>query len=129
MMVGVKGNSYVRLIVSWLMITVLVMFCSISIARADESDQKGSSAKVMEAFEKQATQNKIDEPSAIQKKQRTMFFLGVSLLILLLVTGALGIAMGIYGKQVFMLHMVSAGLTITLAFVHAIVGVIWFYPF
>lgn len=58
-----------------------------------------------------------------------MFFLGVSLLILLLVTGALGIAMGIYGKQVFMLHMVSAGLTITLAFVHAIVGVIWFYPF
>ena len=76
MMVGVKGNAYVRLIVSWLMITVLVMFCSISIARADESDQKGSSAKVMEAFEKQATQNKIDGPSAIQKKTADNVFFG-----------------------------------------------------
>lgn len=58
-----------------------------------------------------------------------MFLLGVPLLILLLITGALGIAMGIYGKQVFVLHMIFAGLTVTLAFVHAIVGVIWFYPF
>ncbi|WP_213035209.1 hypothetical protein [Candidatus Nitrotoga fabula] len=65
----------------------------------------------------------------MQKKQMVMFFLGVPLLIMLLITGGLGIAMGIYGKQVFMLHMVSAGLTITLAFVHAILGIVWFYPF
>lgn len=128
-MVSVKGDSYARLIVSWLIVTMLVMFCAVSIARAEENDQKGSSAKVMEAFEKQAIQNKADGPSTIQKKQLTMFLLGVSLLILLLVTGALGIAMGIYGKQVFVLHMISAGLTITLACVHAIVGIVWFYPF
>ena len=58
-----------------------------------------------------------------------MFVMGVPLLILLLVTGALGIAMGVYGKQVFVAHMVFAGLTMTLALAHAVVGIVWFYPF
>ena len=58
-----------------------------------------------------------------------LFMLGVPLLILLLITGALGIAMAIYGKQVFVMHMLCAGLTVTLAFVHVIVGLVWFYPF
>jgi hypothetical protein len=129
MMASVKGGSYPNLIVCWLMTAVLFIFCAIPTARADDNSQKGDSAKVMEAFEKQASQIKIDRPSTIQKKHLTMFLLGVPLLILLLITGALGIAMGVYGKQVFVLHMISAGLTITLAFVHAIVGVIWFYPF
>jgi hypothetical protein len=129
MMASVRGGSYPSLIVCWLITAVVIIFCAISTARAEDSDQKGDSAKVMEAFEKQASQIKIDRPSTIQKKHLTMFLLGVPLLILLLTTGALGIAMGIYGKQVFVLHMISAGLTITLAFVHAIVGVIWFYPF
>ena len=128
-MVSVRGGSYPSLMACWLMTAVLFIFCAIPTARAVDNDQKGDSAKVMEAFEKQASQIKIDRPSTIQKKHLTMFLLGVPLLILLLITGALGIAMGIYGKQVFMLHMISAGLTITLAFVHAIVGVIWFYPF
>ena len=129
MMASVRGGSYARLIVCWLITAMLFIFCAIPTVRADDNNQKGDSAKVMEAFEKQASQIKIDRPSTIQKKHLTMFLLGVPLLILLLTTGALGIAMGIYGKQVFMLHMISAGLTITLAFVHAIVGVIWFYPF
>jgi hypothetical protein len=129
MMESVKSGSYPSLIVCWLMTAVLFIFCAIPTARADDNSQKGDSAKVMEAFEKQASQIKIDRPSTIQKKHLTMFLLGVPLLILLLITGALGIAMGVYGKQVFVLHMISAGLTITLAFVHAIVGGIWFYPF
>ena len=129
MMTSVRGGSYPRLIASWLSIAVLFLFCAIPTVLADNSEQKGDSAKVMEAFEQQASKIKIDRPSTIQKKHLTMFLLGAPLLILLLITGALGIAMGIYGKQVFVLHMISAGLTITLAFVHAIVGVIWFYPF
>jgi len=62
-------------------------------------------------------------------KQRIMFLLGVSLLILVLITGGLGLAMGLYGKPVFVAHMVSAALSVTLAIVHAIVGLVWFYPF
>jgi len=48
---------------------------------------------------------------------------------LLLVTGGLGVAMGVYGKQVFVAHMICAGLSMTLAIAHAIVGIVWFYPF
>lgn len=129
-MASARDGSYPNLIVCWLITVVLFLFCVVPpTARADDNVQKGDSAKIMEAFEQQASQIKVDRPSTIQKKQLTMFLLGVPLLILLLITAALGIAMGIYGKQVFVWHMISAGLTITLAFVHAIVGVIWFYPF
>ncbi len=129
MMMSARGGFYPNRVFCGLILAVLFLFCAIPTVRAADSDQKGDSAKVMEAFEQQASQMKIDRPLTTQKKHLTMFLLGVPLLILLLITGALGIAMGIYGKQVFMLHMISAGLTITLAFVHAIVGVIWFYPF
>lgn len=129
MMASARSGTYPCLLTCWLIVAVLFLVFVLPSARADDNDQKGDSAKVMEAFDQQANQIKIDRPSTIQKKHLTMFWLGVPLLILLLITGALGIAMGIYGKQVFVLHMISAGLTITLAFAHAIVGVIWFYPF
>ena len=128
-MANVRGIFYPNLIACWLITAMLFLFCVIPTVRADDNVQQGDSTRVMEAFEQQASQIKIDRPSTIQKKHLTMFLLGVPLLILLLITGALGIAMGIYGKQVFVLHMISAGLTVTLAFVHAIVGVILFYPF
>ena len=128
-MASTKCDFYPSLIASWLITALMLLFCIIPISRAADADQKGDSVKVMEAFEQQASQNKIDRPITIQQKHLTMFLLGVPLLVLLLITGGLGIAMGIYGKQVFVLHMISAGLTITLAFAHAIVGVVWFYPF
>jgi len=119
---GIKGG--------WLIAVVFAFIAAIPAAEAvDEHGQKSDGLKIMEAFEQQASQMKPDGISLMQKKQMAMFFLGVPLLIMLLITGGLGIAMGIYGKQVFMLHMVSAGLTITLAFVHAILGIVWFYPF
>jgi hypothetical protein len=64
-----------------------------------------------------------------QTKRLVMFVMGVPLLILLLATAALGVAMGVYGKQVFVPHMVCAGLSLTLALGHAVVGIVWFYPF
>ena len=62
-------------------------------------------------------------------KRLVMFVMGVPLLILIFVTAALGVAMGVYGKQVFVPHMVCAGLSLTLALGHAVVGIVWFYPF
>jgi len=46
-----------------------------------------------------------------------------------LTTGGLGVAMVVYGKQVFVIHMIFAGLTMTLAVIHAIVGMVWFFPY
>jgi hypothetical protein len=51
------------------------------------------------------------------------------LLLFILIAVGLGVAMGVYGKQVFVWHMLFAGLSATLAIVHAIVGLVWFYPF
>ncbi len=96
-----------------------------------ESSIEESPAQVMRTFNKKAEQEtesdivKLDD----KDKQLVMFVLAIPLLCLLLATGALGIAMGIYGKPVFVAHMVCAGLSITLAIAHAVVGLVWFYPF
>lgn len=64
-----------------------------------------------------------------ERKHQILFMMGVLLLVLVLTTASLGIAMGIYAKPVFVAHMVSAGLTTTLAVAHAIVAMVWFSPF
>jgi hypothetical protein len=98
-------------------------------ANAQDTNQAGDSAQILQAFNKQH-RNDLREKAIPQKeKQQIMFLLGVALITLVLITGGLGIAMGLFGKQVFVAHMVFAGLSITLAIVHAIVGVVWFYPF
>ncbi|MBL1277232.1 MAG: hypothetical protein COB30_014205 [Ectothiorhodospiraceae bacterium] len=62
-------------------------------------------------------------------KHIVMFSLGVPLLLFLLATASFGIAMGVYGKPVFVPHMVCAGFSVSLALGHAVVGIVWFYPF
>jgi len=96
---------------------------------APQSEARQSENQVMQAFTSQEVKD--SDIIAIDDKQKrvVMFFLGVPLLILLFVTGGLGIAMGIFGKQVFVAHMICAGLSMTLALGHAIVGIVWFYPF
>ena len=61
-------------------------------------------------------------------KHKIMFYMAVPLLILLIATVILGVAMAIFGKEVFVAHMVCAGLSVCLAIAHAIVGIVWFAP-
>lgn len=117
-----------RFLLSLVFALIVVLPCA-SIATAAQPSQQPNSAQVMESFARQAEQAEPNNGISDKTKRVIMFLLGVPLLILLLVTAFLGIAMGVYGKQVFVLHMVSAGLTLTLAVVHAIVGLVWFYPF
>ena len=107
---------------------------SVSWSSTDTSSKENSideqnNSSVMQAFT--STEVKDSEIVAIEDetKRLVMFFLGVPLLIMLIATVALGIAMGIYGKQVFLPHMICAGLSMTLALGHAVVGIVWFYPF
>ena len=88
-----------------------------------------NASEVLSAFNRDQ-----DKPSAIvsipdKKKRLIMFFMGVPLLVFILLTAALGIAMGMYGKPVYVPHMICAGLSVTLAIAHAVVGIVWFYPF
>lgn len=96
---------------------------------ADKGQNESAGIEVMSAF----TTTEVEEGEAVvipeQKKRLIMFIMGVPLLLLLLATAGLGIAMGVYGKPVYVAHMVCAGLSLTLAMAHAVVGIVWFYPF
>jgi len=84
-------------------------------------------AQVMQGFNQPAQPPPVDEQ--LRTRHKVMFLLGIPLLLLLLATAGLGIATGLFGKQLFVLHMLFAGLSLTLAIVHAIVGLVWFFPF
>jgi len=114
---------------AWLVLAMLAALPFSTPAWAGQAAQESDGAQVMESFARQAQADGERKALSDKTKQVIMFLLGVPLLLFLLITGALGIAMGVYGKQVFVLHMVSAGLTVTLAVVHVIVGLVWFYPF
>jgi len=58
-----------------------------------------------------------------------MFSIGAVLLVLLIGTASVGIAVAAFGKPLFLVHMILAGLTVTVALIHVIVGVVWFFPF
>ena len=116
--------------IRWLVLTLLLLVSVVPFARAADSPQKGDSVQVMEAFERQSS-TRVEDTNVLNdhKKHVIMFVMGVPLLILILITGALGVAMVMYGKPVFMLHMIFAGLTVTLAIAHLVTGLVWFYPF
>lgn len=97
--------------------------------KANVADAEEDSASVIQSFA--TDQSAKSELVAIEDgtKRLVMFIMGVPLLILIFITAALGVAMGVYGKPVFVAHMVCAGLSLTLALGHAVVGIVWFYPF
>jgi len=94
-----------------------------------EDSTAGDSAQILQAFNRQHRDAEHAKSITDKDKQRIMFLLGIVLITLVLITGGLGIAMGLFGKPVFVAHMVFAALSVTLAIVHAIVGLVWFYPF
>ena len=106
-----------------------VVWSAVDITVEEKSANDQNNSSVMQAF----TSNEVKDSDIVaiedETKRLVMFFLGVPLLIMLIATVVLGIAMGIYGKQVFLPHMICAGLSMTLALGHAVVGVVWFYPF
>jgi hypothetical protein len=111
---------------------VLAAFLAIMSAfpvQAEENSNAGDSAQILQAFNKQHREAEHAKSITDKDKQRIMFLMGVVLFVLVLITGGLGLAMGLYGKQVFVAHMLFAGLSVTMAIAHAIVGLVWFYPF
>lgn len=91
--------------------------------------QAGEASQVMEGFNKLELAESRTNELTTKDKHRVMFIMGVTLLVLVLLTAGLGIALGVFGKAVFVAHMISAGLSVTLAIAHSIVAIVWFYPF
>ncbi len=122
---------------SWLACLLVVVAVGIGSApaMADEAATSRDTASstndvaVMESFNRQ--QAELGEAVRIdtERKHQILFFMGITLLILILLTASYGVAMAIYGKQVFVRHMVLAGLSVTLAIAHSVVAIVWFFPF
>lgn len=94
---------------------------------ASQASESQTAEAVMQQFagdDEVSPQRKI----GTERKHQILFLMGVSLLVLLLITGTLGIAMVAFGKDVFLPHMIFAGLSLTLAAVHSATAIAWFWP-
>jgi len=111
-------------------VLLCLLFSSASVfAREDAVTPLDDSTAVMEIFNEQALAEQEAFELSDNEKHQILFVMGVVLLLLLGATAYFGIAMGVGGKDVFVPHMVSAGLTITLSLAHAVTAIVWFYPF
>lgn len=91
-----------------------------------------SNETVIQEFVKQDERTQIailkERQAEARGKHQILFLMGITLLVSILTTVGLGVAMAVYGKQVFVPHMLFAGFSATLAIVHAVVAIVWFYP-
>jgi hypothetical protein len=94
---------------------------------ADKGAAGETPAQVMEAFKDTGSSSKGFGISD-RRKAQIMFIMGVALLIFIITTVSLGVAMAVYAKPVFLPHMIFAGFSLTLAIVHSIVAIVWFFP-
>lgn len=112
---------------------ILLMAASMLVpsgTRAAAAEQAPSSdTQVIQAFSEASRDSADRAEIAEQRKHAILFLMGIALLICMLTTAGLGVAMAIYGKKVFVAHTVFAGLSITLALAHAVVAIVWFWPF
>ena len=127
---GLFISAGVRLVTlsKLLLLPLLLLMLSPPLALAQQS-HVDDSLEVMEIFKQEALDNQADNELTDEFKHKVLFFMGTVLLILLCTTAYLGVAMVVYNQEVFVKHMISAGLTVTLGLAHAVVAIVWFFPF
>ncbi len=118
----------------WIRRAVVMLFLLISspLVLAQEAvidNQKDDSLIIMQAFNEQAIADAKSNEISEEDRHQILFVMGVVLLVLLIATAYFGISMGVGGKDVFVQHMVCAALSLTLAGVHAVTAIVWFFPF
>jgi hypothetical protein len=119
---------------SWLSALLALSFLLLArlpVCLADAAPPATSNGpQILEEFGRQTPQRPARATTiAEHERQVIMFTIGTVLLVLLLSTASVGIAVAAFGKPLFLVHMILAGLTVTVALVHVIVGVVWFFPF
>lgn len=111
-----------------------LIFAAPGLVQAEVASQQGQSSmqqdlSAMQDFNR-LHQDEVGILKVKQEKQhKILFFMGIALLIVLLLTAGFGLSMVFGGKQVFVWHMLFAGISLTLALAHAVTAIIWFYPF
>lgn len=86
-------------------------------------------AEVLKSFQGTQRGELIKSYDEQQFQHKVMFVMGVVLLVFILLTAGFGISMAMLGKDVFVAHMVCAGISVFLSIAHAVVAIVWFFPF
>ncbi len=95
-------------------------------AQTEEAAPSDNPLQVIQPF----VEEEVDrEMFTEQEKHQILFYMGVLLLLLLVLTVVFGVGMVLFDKPWFVGHMISAGLTVTLAVAHAVAATVWFFPF
>jgi len=114
-----------------LMLFIMTVFSLSASAMAETVTQQTtaqSSTAVMQQF---AGDVEVSPERRIEtkRKHQILFMMGIALLVFLALTGGLGVAMVAFDKEVFIPHMIFAGLSLTLAAAHAATSIAWFWPY
>jgi hypothetical protein len=129
----VKAAASVRSrVVLSLFLVVIVLMASGGSGAAPGGEGEGAGAddlQVIQAFTEQLREVSEQRQITEERKHQIMFLMGGVLLVCLVVTALLGINMAIFGKKVFVAHTIFAGFSVTLAIVHAVTAIVWFFPF
>lgn len=112
-----------------LLLLPLLLVMMGSAVMAQEHQPIDDSQEVMEAFTQDAMEKRAANELKDEEKHKILFYMGISLLVLLCTTAYLGVSMVVFNQEVFVKHMISAGLTVTLGLAHAVVAIVWFFPF
>lgn len=121
---AIKNGSIVTVSSSIFVLFIALMTMLVAApVKANESQQ------VMQGFVNK--EHVVSEYVLIETRQKhqILFFMGITLLVLIFATAGFGIAMAVFGKQVFVPHMICAGGTVFLAMAHAVTAIVWFFPF
>ncbi len=122
---------------SMLVVTTMLMLClgfssqafsaSSATMEATAAAQLEHSSDVMKQFNEEKALA-AERAISTNRKHQILFWMGGALLCLIFLAAGFGVAMGIFGKDVFVWHVLTAGLATTLAIVHAVTAFVWFYP-
>ena len=89
----------------------------------------GNDTGMLQQFNQEVEDRSVKSIIQDRSRHRILFAMGISLLVLILITAVLGVSMVLFGKRVFVPHMIFAGLSVSLAIAHAIAAIVWFFPF
>ncbi len=107
----------------------LMLLSPLGLAQEQEQAHVDDSVQIMEAFNQDAMAEQEAYALKDEDKHKILFYMGVSLLVLLCATAYFGISMVVFNQEVFVRHMICAGLTVTLGIAHAVAAAVWFFPF
>ncbi len=122
------GRNVGRIIV-WVMSLSVTLGALAVLGPGVSHAQEDESLRVMKGFTEQEKEESEIVKISTERKHQIMFIMGFILLVGVIATAALGVAMVLFGKEVFVAHMVCALFSVFLSIVHAVTAVVWFFPF